>query len=206
MDLPNKSDSGQPQPQPKKNLEQVVTGAKQVPRPATRRFFDFLLAESPKDLVKKIGRDVLVPRAKAGVEEAIQSFIHGMFWGNSQPPSNMVRGSVIRPSGGSVNYHQIAPSQQSGLQQARQALPSQQQSGNYQDLVCVTQQQAELLLANMYDLLNQFNVATVGDLYELAGISPSVSDNAYGWTNLDRARISKVRDGYLLELPRPYII
>lgn len=202
MDLPNKGD-GKAVPQ-KKEIKQVVSDAKQVSRPATRRFFDFLLAESPKDLLKRIGSEVLVPRAKAGIEEAFNSFVHGMFWGGgAAPPSQIVRGTVLR--GGGINYQGIS-SQQTGLQQARQALPVQQHSGNYQDLVVPTQESAEILLANMYDLLNEYRLVSVADLYEMAGITPSPSDGSYGWTNLDGSRIQKVRDGYLLQLPRPYLI
>lgn len=79
-------------------------------------------------------------------------------------------------------------------------------AGNYKDLVVPTQDYAEILLANLLDLHNQYRVVTVADLYEMVGKSAQISDNSYGWTSLDGARISKVRDGYLLELPRPAII
>lgn len=201
MDLPNKSETPGPAPK-KKDIKPVIPGAVQVPRPATRRFFDFLLAESPKALARKIGHDVLVPRAKAGFEEAINSFLSGMLWGDSsnKPVSNMVRGTVLR--GGGTNYAGIS-SAPSGLQQAQSALPVPQSSGNYQDIVCPTQQHAELVLANLYDLLNEYRVVAVADLYELANITPQISDNAFGWVSLDGARITKARDGFLLELPRP---
>jgi hypothetical protein len=199
MDLPDKTSS----PKPEKNIKQVVTGAKQVQRPATKRFFDFLFAESPKALVKKIGREVMVPRVKAGFEEAANSFLSGMLWGDSsnRPISNVVRGTVLR--GGIVNYHQA--SGPNSMAMAHQATVI-QSSGNYQDLVVPTQQAAEFLLTNMYDLLNEYRIVAVGDLYDLAGITSAPSDNAYGWHTLDGARISKARDGYLLELPRPTLI
>jgi hypothetical protein len=204
MDLPDKSDRPKDKPPPKNIKPLVTSGVKKATRPATRRFFDFLLAESPKDLVRRTGREILVPRAKAAVEEALNSFLHGMFWGNSQPPpSQLVRGTVLR--GGGINYSQQS-TQMSGLQQARQALPQQQHWGNYQDLVCETQQMAEFILANLFETINNYNVVTVADLYEMANITPSPSDGSYGWTNLDTARISKVRNGYSLELPKPYLI
>lgn len=202
MDLPNKSEEPNA---PKKDIKPVISGAVKVPRPATKRFLAFLFAESPKAMLGKIGREVLVPRAKAGVEEAFNSFVHGMFWGQGSPPiSNMVRGNVLR--GGGVNYQQISSGPSSALTQARESNVSRGGGGNYQDIVSPTQQAAEILLANMYDTLNQFRVVAVADLYEMAGLTPAISDNSYGWYNLDGARISKVRDGYLLELPRPTVI
>lgn len=195
MDLPDKT---APTSAPKKNIQPVISGAVQAPRPASRRLMGFLFAEKPKDLSAKIGRDVVVPRIKAGVEEALRAFIHGMFWGNGPAPtSNIVQGTVLRAGG--VQYNQIS-SLPPGTSPTVSSTTS---SGNYQDLVCPSQQEAEMLLSNMIATLNQYRVVAVADLYEMARIKPAPSDNAFGWYSLDGARISKVRDGYLLELPRP---
>lgn len=205
VDLPDKSGMPPPTGTPEKKVkEAVVTGVVQVQRPATRRFFDFLFAESPKALGKKITSEVIVPRLKAGFEEAANSFLAGMLWGGAgnRPMSNIVQGTVLRA--GQVNY-QAMSQQGNSLLQARQAAP-QRAAGSYEDLVTPTQQAAETLLANMYQLLNQYRVVAVGDLNDLAGITSQPSDNAYGWTSLEGARISKVRDGFLLELPRPVLI
>lgn len=203
MNLPDKSvpEKGSSTP-PKRHIEPVISGAVQAPRPATRRFLDFMFAEKPKELSAKIGRDVVVPRIKAGVEEALRAFIHGMFWGNgSAPVSNMVQGTVLRAGG--TQYHQI-----SSLPAGAPPTPAANttSSGNYQDLVCPTQEDAERLLSNLYATLNQYRVVAVADLYEMARIKPQPSDNSFGWYSLDGARISKTRDGYLLELPRPGVI
>lgn len=204
MDLPNKSEPSVPHV-PNKNIKQIVSGTVEVKRPATKRFMNFVFAESPKQLSKKVGHEVIVPRLKAALEEAFNSFLSGMLWhGGSRPFSGMVGQTMIR--GGGTNYQQISSSPLSGMQQARGALPAQQQSGNYVDLVCPTQQQAEVLLAGMYDLLNQYRIVAVADLHELAGITPAISAGSYGWTSLDGARIYHVPNGYLLELPRPSII
>jgi len=165
---------------------------------------DAIMAESPKALAAKVGHDVVVPRIKLGFEEAVNSFLSGMLWGGNQPPvNNIVRGTVLR--GGGVNYNQISSSQPSALAQARIATTG-TTAGNYEDVRCSSQHTAEVLLANMYDLLNQFRVVAVGDLYEAAGITPSISDGAYGWTSLDGARIVPVGGAYVLQLPRPTLI
>ena len=208
MDLPNKSGSVPVPEQPKKDIKPIVADGLVVkaPRPMTRRFLDFVFAESPKELLVRVGRDTLMPRAKAGVEEALQNFIHGMFWGQGQPPlSNIVKGTVLR--GGGMNYQAISTG--SALQQAQAqaaaAAPS-RSSGNYEDLVCPTQDIAERLLAQLYEVFNQYRVVAVADLYEMANITPAASDNSFGWLSLDGARITKERNGYVLALPRPTLI
>lgn len=204
MDLPDKTASPDPE-QPKKHISPVVADGLVVraPRPMTRRFLDFAFAESPKDLVKRVARDTLVPRAKAGVEEALQNFIHGMFWGQGQAPlSNIVRGTVLR--GGGMNYNSISTGSALQMAQAQAAAAAPNVShGTYEDLVCPTQEIAERILANLYEVFNQYRVVAVADLYEMANITPATSDNAYGWLSLDGARITKERNGYVLALPRP---
>lgn len=205
MQLPDKSPrSENPPPQaPQKNITPVVPpGAVKAKRPATKRFFDFVFAESAGALVRRIGTEVLMPRAKAGVEEALNSFIHGMFWGNGPSPmSNVVRGAVLR---GSAQVYHNAQNMPSGLQQAQQQ--RQVSTGNYQDIAFPTQQHAQTVLSNLYAVFNQYSVVSVADLYEMANIEPSTSDNAYGWLSLDAARISQDNRGFVLELPRPSII
>lgn len=208
MELPNKQ-AQHPPPNPadvpKKNIKPVVVEGTVVkaPRPVTRRFLDFVFAESPQELVKRVAKDTLVPRAKAGVEEALQSFIHGMFWGQGPSPvSGIVKGTVLR--GGTTNYNAVS-TQQSGLQMAREANEA-RSSGGYEDIVCPTQNVAERILAQLYDVFNQYRVVSVADLYEMANIKPAPSDGAYGWMSLDGARISKERNGYVLALPRPTLI
>lgn len=205
MELPDKS-------QPvvdtaKKEITPLVPDGLVVrtPRPVTRRFIEYVFAETPQNLVKRIAKDTLVPRVKAGVEEALQHFIHGMFWGSGQPPlSTIVKGTVLR--GGGTNYSAI--STLSALQQAQAQTVSNptKSSGTYEDLICPTQEIAERILTNLYEVFNQYRVVAVADLYEMANITPSVSDNAYGWLSLDGAKITKDRNGYVLSLPRPTLI
>jgi hypothetical protein len=200
VDLPNKGE-GQAPP-PKKKIEQITTGGQETSRPATRRLFGFVFAEEPGELAKRIGRDTVVPRIKSGFEEALGSFVHGMLWGGgSNPLSQFAKGTVIR--GGNVNYNAIS-TQQSGLQMAQaQSRPS---TGPYSDIAYPTQEVAEKILANCYDLLNQYRVVAVADLKEMSGLTPGTQDNAYGWQSLDNARITKSREGYVLEMPKPSLI
>ena len=207
MDLPNKDQTPTAQSVPKKDITPIMSAgtAKAVSRPSTKRFFGFLFAESPRDLGRKIGREIIVPRLKASFEEAANGFLSGMLWGGgTRPPSGIVSGTVIH---GGTNYRQISTGAASSLDQARQAVThTTTSSGNYKDVCCPTQQLAEQLLAKMYDLWNQYRLVTVGDLHESAGLTPAPSDNSYGWTSIDGARIVKAREGFVLEMPRPVLI
>ena len=199
MDLPDKT---QPTPA-KKQVKRVVPqgAAKTAKRPASRRFFDFVFAESPKALGRRVIEGTVVPRLKAAGEEAINSFLHGMLWGGGSPPaSGLVQQAMLR--GGGTNYHAIS----NGV--AQPLLPGvvAPSSGPYSDVILPSEQFAQAVLAQMFDLFNQYRVVTVGDLYEAAGISSETQHEGLGWYSLDGARITKERDGYRIALPRPTAI
>lgn len=200
MDLPNKSQPPPPEI-PKKNIQPVIDGgAVKVPKTATKRFFNFVFTGSPKDMFKSVGVNVLLPQGKAVVEAAITTFIHGLLWENGQAPmSNIVKGSVLR---GSAQMYHNAQNQPSSLQMVQQQAAS-RSAGHYEDVVFPTLQNAEAVLAQLYSVMNEYRVVAVADLYEMARIDTSPADNAFGWMSMDGARIIKVREGFLLELPRP---
>ena len=51
--------------------------------------------------------------------------------------------------------------------------------------------------------INQYQIVSVADLYDLAGITcRSYTANKYGWTDLQSAKVVRTRDGYILQLPR----
>ena len=54
----------------------------------------------------------------------------------------------------------------------------------------------------MDELIETYGSATVADLYDLVGITCNYTDNKYGWTNLRNAEPIRVRDGYMLKMPK----
>lgn len=206
MELPDKSKPPAATTAPTgKNLSPVVSNVEFAPRPVTRRFFDFVFADSMGNQARRVAREIIMQRAKAGLEEGIMSFVHGMFWGTGAAPNSaIVTGTVIR---GGVNAYHAASANPSAFQQAQMANQVNQNVG-YQDIISGSQMAAETLLANMMVLLNQYSVVTIGDMKELADKSTAIvpSDNRMGWTNLDGARITQDSQGYRLALPKPTMV
>lgn len=57
----------------------------------------------------------------------------------------------------------------------------------------------------LIDIIDNYSVVTVADLYDLAGISSNYAhkEHIYGWTSIDGYRIKCARDGYRLIMPKP---
>lgn len=73
---------------------------------------------------------------------------------------------------------------------------------NVDDIVFDTRRDAETILDAMANIKNAYDVVTVADLYELSGLSSNYNDNRYGWTDISGVTVFRVRDGYMLKLPK----
>lgn len=68
-------------------------------------------------------------------------------------------------------------------------------------VILATRSEAELVLERLGDIIDKFEVASVGDLHDLLGLPQTHVDQKWGWTYVGDASIRQVREGYLLDLP-----
>ena len=66
--------------------------------------------------------------------------------------------------------------------------------------------EAEDVLANLRDLIDQYGVASVMDFYGFAGLPTDYTKDKWGWDNLDDVPIIRENEGYMIRLPRPKVI
>ena len=78
---------------------------------------------------------------------------------------------------------------------------------DFDEIIFETRGDAEAVLDAMYDILNQYKVVSVAELYDLASITThNYTCNNYGWVDLRGSSVVRVRDGYILKLPRALAI
>ena len=71
-------------------------------------------------------------------------------------------------------------------------------------VVIATAQEAEDVLQQMINTVNNYGVVTVHDYYEFVGkVGKQPYDVNYGWVSLETADIIKVSDGYTIKLSEP---
>lgn len=74
---------------------------------------------------------------------------------------------------------------------------------DFDEVVLTSRTEAEEVIDRLFEVVSRYGTATVADLYELVGITGTHTDNKWGWTDLRGAGVSRVRGGYLLDLPEP---
>jgi hypothetical protein len=88
-------------------------------------------------------------------------------------------------------------------QRPRQMSPRARARHNFDEIVLESRQEAEDVLERLYDLVEQYGSASVSDLLELVGIAATHTDQKWGWEELRGAHATRIRGGYLLDLPEP---
>jgi len=69
-----------------------------------------------------------------------------------------------------------------------------------------TKKEAEAVLSDMKEIIESYGFIALGGLYYLIALPSTEEDNKYGWINLSEAKINRIKDGYLLTLPRPILL
>ena len=63
----------------------------------------------------------------------------------------------------------------------------------------------ERILTKMEDIIYKNRFVSLLDFYDLTGQPTRSTDDNYGWTNLDRAKVERLRsdNGYIIRFPSP---
>lgn len=174
---------------PEKKVEKVVSGT--VTTKKKSKLADVFISEDIHSVKNYIVMDVLIPAIKDAIEDIITNGIRMILRGDTAPKSK---------SGTSyISYNKYS----SDRRDDRRYDSNRTRSGySYDDVKLESRGEAERVLSHMDDLIETYGHVTVADLYDLVGISGNYTDNKYGWTNISNAEPVRVRDGYILRLPK----
>ena len=77
---------------------------------------------------------------------------------------------------------------------------------DYEDILIGSRGEAEDILDQLYEILQEYESVSVANLYESAGITGDYTATKYGWYSLEGSRIVAVRGGFMIKLPKATII
>ena len=71
-------------------------------------------------------------------------------------------------------------------------------------IVFESREEAETVLDGLLENIRTYGYTSVSDLYDLADVKNiNYTNHKFGWECLNTAKIDRVRDGYILNLPKP---
>lgn len=194
-------------PQEKK-IEKVVTGEVQTrKKPLGKRFMETFAGADSKSVLEYVVMDVMVPAAKDMIADAVSQGVERKLFGEVRSASRRAGG--FRPGGvaGFTAYNRMTPGASARREPMDPRGPSisrrARATHNFDEIILATRAEANEVLDGLYNVVSQYEVASVADLYEMVDLPSNFTDNKWGWTDLRGAEVTRVRSGYLLDLPRP---
>lgn len=193
VDMP-KNDFNTTQGEPKKKFDKVVKGKVTLKEQNDiQKIANDFLAEDLKTVKDRIIADYLIPMLKNGLCSIFNSAINIALWGDDRSRSSSANSSRQRNS--YDRYYQDG-------QNNRPGTPG-RPARTLQNLDFEVRCDAEDTLNEMYDALRQYKQVSVGDLWDMMGVSNESTDYNYGWYNLEGSYVKGIPGGYRLVLPRP---
>ena len=193
LDLPSNSKTSKPAEKPK--LEPIVTTVQTKKKPWYKRAADTFIAEDADSIGSFIVRDIVVPTIRDTIYDIITGGLSMAMYGSTKARSGRKSGT---PNGGSyISYGSYSSS--TSTNQRPQVRPDRI---SVDDLIFGMADEAHQVIDAMCDRLEIYGTVTVQDLYDLIGISAPRTAMYSGWTDLSQARVRKIREGWLVELPK----
>lgn len=185
--------------QPRKKYDPVVRDEVGVSKKNTLK--KSFIAKDAKEVGHYAFFDVLIPSIKRIIYDlTIKSL--GMSLFGTETSSNSGYTSYARPYQ-SVSYGGNYPMRQLNAQQQPQkaAIPG---VNDYQNFVFKSRGDAELVLNQMTDIIEEYGMVRVSELYDLVGKTAPVTSENYGWKSVVQARVDMCSEGFCIKLPPCY--
>lgn len=180
-----------------KKVEKVVSGKTSTKKKSgIRKLSDTFLSEDVGNVKSYIFSEVLLPAAKKLVSDIVTNGIDMLLYGEIKNKKG---------NSSKVSYSRYYDDRRDRSRDYRS--PVVRNNFDYDEIIFETRGDAEAVLDAMYDILNQYKVVSVAELYDLASITThNYTCNNYGWIDLRGSNVVRVRDGYILKLPRALAI
>lgn len=187
----------------------------EVERPATKKVVKGTVTKVEKSLFKKFKEtftgddtnsiigylvvDILIPSAKDLIYDMVKSGVEMMLFSSDDRPSDRAKRKNGTPYISYTSYSN--QTRRNGTKD--RPTTSRKSVHDFSDIALDSRGEAEDVIKNLVDLIDQYDEATVADLYGLVGIESDYTDDNWGWDNLSRASVSRYRDKFILNLPKP---
>lgn len=174
----------------KKKVQKVVSGKVKTKSNEKRKLASMFISEDATNVKSYIIFDVLVPTIKKTVFDVVTDSLDMILNGGT--------GSKKHKSGNKISYRSYYDDKRDDRDSGSRV----RSRFDYDDLIFDSRGECEAVREQMVDLIDAYGFVTVADMYDMADIPAPYTSNKYGWTNIRTAETVRVRDGYVLKLPK----
>ena len=176
------------------DAEIVKPSAQRAKKTTLQRFKDAFIVTSAKDLKTFIVSEVIIPSIRDCISDIFHRGVDMTLYGESRATTRGRKGI----------YGASRPSYEEYYGKSKGAVVTKSASGyNLDDMVFESRQQADAAFEEMCEKLDEYNVVSVYDYYDICGQTADFTDHNYGWTSLEGSSILRDRNGWRLHMPKP---
>lgn len=173
-----------------KEIKPVINGsAKTKKKSELRKFADMFISDDVANIKNYIIYEVIIPGVKDVVMDSISMLL-------GRDPGYRRRTSSN--NGSRTSYQRFYDK---GGNERKESSVGYSRF-NYNDVVFETRGDAELVLAELDELMDQYKVVSIQDLYSAAGLECPYTYNNYGWTDIRSANVIRIGDEFMIKLPK----
>lgn len=195
IDMPTNSINQASGQQPKKKMEKVTTGKVTVRQQSDiQKVASAFLAEDLATVKERIINDYAIPMLKNGIWSIFSSALSLVIFGEDR--SRGTGSNYVRTSSNSYDRYYDSRANQNRPNPNRVVQ-------NWHNIASDSRADMEEILDQMWAAIRDYGMVSVGDLYDLAGITCNYTDQKYGWKDLTGAYIKNVPGGYSIVFPKP---
>lgn len=203
----NEKSRGRPERKEPKKVDRVVQGkVERRKKPLGKRFMEAFLGDGGdrRSVGSFITESIVIPALKETLADAFQQGLEVALFGEARSTS---RRTGRRPGDNSYvaynRYSRAGRDEPRDRDSRREISRRGRANFDFDEIILSTRVEAEEVIDRMFDLVANYEVATVADLYDLCAIDSNFTDQKWGWEDFRGAGIQRVTSGYLLDLPRP---
>lgn len=180
----------------------VQTAAVERQEPLRNKFFKAYANDTVGSVGAYLLMEVLVPATKNLISDLVTQGINRMLYGRSTASGNSFAGQQrqgytrFSGSGGSSSSVGSQPAYNS---QARAM-------HNTSQIIFATRPDAEMTLDSLREYIDRYGSVKLVNLYQAARVPINFTDQKWGWTDLSRASVQQVREGYIIDLPKTEVL
>lgn len=176
-----------------KKKEKVVSGRVSTKKNNTRKLLGTFISEDAGNVKDYVIKDVLVPAISNTILDIITNSANMIFGGRDSGRK--------RSSGSRVSYRSYYDDRRNDRYD-RDRRRDEPARFDYDDILFDTRGDAVMVRDHMLDTVAEYGLVRVDDMYDFAGLTAPYTANRYGWMGLRNIDIVRVRDGYILKLPK----
>lgn len=178
-------------------------------KPIAKRFAEAFGAKEGQGVLEYIINDIIVPATKNMLLDSVSDGIEMALFGELTSRRN--RRGYGRDSGPRYAYDRLSYNRSDRRDDPRERNNDRSRTApagmmDYEDIIFRSKDDADEVIAQLVTMIDAYGDTTVSDLYEFAGFSAEPQFRNYGWESLGSAAPRRVRDGYILDLPRPVLL